>query len=319
MKATIVRDLDAAREKFAPCAVAIGNFDGVHIGHQELIRRTVAAAASGEVIPTVLTFDPHPAAIVAPERAPLNIVPLDERLRLIEMLGVQQILVLPFTQSVAQMTPEDFVKRVLSGPLKSRVVVVGENFRFGTQQSGHADTLRELGAAVGFATHFLAPVVFRGEVVSSSAIRRRLLAGDVERAGRLLGRCFSVKQPVVEGHGIGSKQTVPTLNLYPAAGQILPRGVFVTETFDCDDGRHWQSITNCGIRPTFGGEDVTVETFLLDPLDGETPKQIEVQFRHFIREERKFANPTMLKEQILRDVAKAKTYWRRAGVVPSVR
>jgi riboflavin kinase/FMN adenylyltransferase len=311
-EATVFRDLESARDKFGPCEVAIGNFDGVHIGHQELIRRTVASASASALVPAVLTFDPHPAAIVAPERMPLAIVSLEERLRLLGALGIRRILVLPFTAAVARMTPEEFVKDVLAGPLQARAVLVGENFRFGAHQAGNAATLRDLGGVFGFATHFLPPVVYRGEVVSSSAIRRHLTDGNVDRAGRLLGRCFSVKRPVAPGHGIGSKQTVPTLNVKPAPGQILPRGVFVTETIDSDDARRWPSITNCGVRPTFGGEEVTVETYLLAPLNGETPRHIEVQFRHFVRPERAFPDAAMLKEQILRDVAKAQAYWRRA-------
>ena len=313
MSAEIFRDLESARDKFGPCAVAIGNFDGVHIGHQELIRKTVEVATAHQLIPAVLTFDPHPAAVVAPERMPLAIVSLDERLRLLEALGVGQILVLPFTTAVARMMPDEFVKDVLAGPLRAQAVLVGENFRFGARQTGNAATLRELGTAFGFATHFLSPVVYRGEVVSSSAIRRHLTAGNVGRAGRLLARCFSVKQPVVSGHGIGSKQTVPTLNVKPPPGQVLPRGVFVTETLDSGGERRWPSITNCGIRPTFGGDEVTVETYLLAPLDAETPRQIEVRFRRFIRAERAFPDAAVLKKQILHDVAKAQEYWRRVG------
>jgi riboflavin kinase / FMN adenylyltransferase len=310
-EAAVFRDLASARGKFGPCEVAIGNFDGVHIGHQELIRRTVASAAASGLVPAVLTFDPHPAEIVAPERMPLAIVSLDERLRLLGTLGVRQILVLPFTAAVAAMTPEEFVKDVLTGPLQARAVFVGENFRFGAHQAGNAGTLRDLGEAFAFATHFLPPVVYRGEVVSSSAIRRHLIAGNVGRAGRLLGRCFSVNQPVVPGHGIGSKQTVPTLNVKPTPGQVLPRGVYVTETIDTDNARHWQSITNCGVRPTFGSDELTVETYLLAPLQGETPRHIDVQFHHFVRHERAFPDAAALKDQILRDVAKAQAYWRR--------
>lgn len=308
----VFRDLESARDKFGPCEVAIGNFDGVHIGHQELIRRTVAFASANALVPAVLTFNPHPAAIVAPERVPLAIVSLDERLRLLGELGIRQILVLPFTPAVARMTPEEFVKDVLLDPLRARAAVVGENFRFGARQAGNATTLRDLGANLGFATRFLPPVVYRGEVVSSSAIRRHLRDGNVDRAGRLLGRCFSVKRPVVPGHRIGSKQTVPTLNVTPSPGQVLPRGVYVTETVDSDDARRWPSITNCGVRPTFGGDEVTVETYLLAPLQGGTPRRIEVQFRHFVRHERSFPDAAALKEQILLDVAKAQGYWRRA-------
>jgi riboflavin kinase/FMN adenylyltransferase len=156
-------------------------------------------------------------------------------------------------------------------------------------------------------------VVVRGEVVSSSSIRRQVRSGRVSLAGRLLGRCFTVKGPVVSGHGIGSKQTVPTLNLRPTPGLVLPHGVFITQTVDRDSSRCWQSITNVGNRPTFEGEEVTIETFLLSALDGEMPRNIEVRFRRFVRDEQKFESPDALKRQILRDVGRAQAYWRRVG------
>jgi riboflavin kinase/FMN adenylyltransferase len=316
MTAEVYRDLDSARGKFGPCAIAIGNFDGVHIGHRELIGRTVAFAADNALKSAALTFDPHPASVVAPERMPLAIISLEERLRLLDQLGLKQILVLPFTPAVAHMSPEEFVREVLAGPVQARAVFVGENFRFGARQAGNAATLQELGLKYGFTSHFLPPVIYRGEVVSSSAIRRHISSGNVARGGRLLGRCFSVRQPVVPGHGIGSKQTVPTLNVKPPPGQVLPRGVYVTETLSLEGnqerGRRWHSITNCGVRPTFGGDELTVETYLLGPLEGASPGQIEVQFRHFIRAERTFPDASSLKDQILRDVAKAQEYWRRA-------
>jgi riboflavin kinase/FMN adenylyltransferase len=123
---------------------------------------------------------------------------------------------------------------------------------------------------------------------------------------------------VVPGHGIGSKQTVPTLNLRPAPGQVLPHGVFITETWDLTDGRHWPSITNAGVRPTFGGEDLTIETYLLSPLEGSAPKRIQVQFHRFVRAEQQFPDPAALKAQILRDVGRAQTYWRRMAYVPKL-
>ena len=132
-------------------------------------------------------------------------------------------------------------------------------------------------------------------------------------ANRLLGRCFALNGPVVSGHGIGSKQTVPTLNLRPAPDQLVPRGVYITETFEVPAGRRWHSITNAGVRPTFGGEELTVETFLLSPFEEPTPSNIRVEFRRFIRTEQQFPDPQSLKAQILRDVRRAQAYWRRVG------
>ncbi len=228
--ATIFRSLDEARSRFGPCAASIGNFDGVHIGHQALLRSVVEFASQANVAPAVLTFHPHPTVIVAPERTPPMICTLEQRIRLLADAGAGRIFVLPFTPEIARLSPEAFVSQILVDTLQAQAVFVGENFRFGHKQAGTSDTLRVLGEKFGFQPHFLKPVTWRGEIVSSSAVRQRLEKSNVSRAGHLLGHCYSVEGPIVAGHGIGSKQTVPTLNLEPPAGQLIPRGVYVTET-----------------------------------------------------------------------------------------
>ena len=152
----------------------------------------------------------------------------------------------------------------------------------------------------------------RPETADSSAANAGPVPGAPDAAGRLLGRCFSLTGPIVSGQGIGSKQTVPTLNIRPIPGQVLPRGVFVTETLDAGGVRRWPSITNVGNRPTFGGDELTIETYLLSPMQGAPPGEIEVRFRHFVRAERRFPTPDDLKAQIVRDVSLAQSYWRRA-------
>ncbi|MGI9074551.1 MAG: bifunctional riboflavin kinase/FAD synthetase [Bryobacteraceae bacterium] len=308
MSDTVFRALDEARNRFGPCALTIGNFDGVHIGHQALLAQTVEYASTKNLAPAVLTFDPHPAAVVAPERVPAMICTLDQRLELLSAAGAKRIFVLPFTAEVARLTPEQFVSQILVDVLETQAVFVGENFRFGHKQAGNPDVLRALGMQHGFVSQFVEPVSFRGEIVSSSLIRHHLASGNVSRAARFLDRCFFVEGPIVAGHGVGSKQTVPTLNLRPDPGQLVPRGVYITETID--HARRWPSITNVGVRPTFGGDELTIETFLLSPLEGRTPERIKVEFRRFVRPERQFANPEALKTQILKDVATAQKYWR---------
>jgi riboflavin kinase / FMN adenylyltransferase len=310
---TVFRSLDAARGRFGPCALAIGNFDGVHIGHQALLSKVVRFASDENHVPAALTFHPHPAAIVAPERLPPLICSLEERIRLLGAAGAERILVLPFTQEVAHLSPEEFVSQVLVDALNVKAVLVGENFRFGHKQAGTPAVLKALAERFGFVSQFLPPVSCRGEVVSSSAIRQHLMAGNASRAGRLLGRCFSLEGPIVPGHGVGSKQTVPTLNLWPPGDQVIPRGVFITQTLEAQTGRRWPSITNAGVRPTFHGTELTVETFLLSPLEGKPPHSIQVNFHRFVRPERQFPNAAELKAQILRDVSRAQKYWRRVS------
>ena len=244
MKPEVFRTPGEARGRFGPSAVAIGNFDGVHIGHQALIGQVVATAARQSLAPAVLTFDPHPTAVVAPERVPPLICTLSERFDLLGQAGAQRIFVLNFTPELARLTPEEFVVQILVGVLDVRAVFVGDNFRFGYRQSGTPDVFSDLGRKHGFSTCFMQPVMFRDEVVSSTAVRNDLRDARVVRASRLLGRCYSVKGEVVSGRGIGSKQAVPTLNLKPTPELLVPHGIFVTETLEAATGRRWPSVTS---------------------------------------------------------------------------
>ncbi|MBV8829056.1 MAG: bifunctional riboflavin kinase/FAD synthetase [Acidobacteriaceae bacterium] len=306
----------------ASCALAIGNFDGVHLGHQKLLADTVSYARNHNLVPATLTFYPHPTVVVAPDRVPLLLCSLEERIRLIKATGIQQVFVIPFTAELAALTPREFVRDFLVERFCARALFVGDNFRFGVKKAGTTETLRELAPEFGFEPRFLAPVTFRGEVVSSSAIRSHIANGQIYRANRLLGRVFSVSGKVVTGHGIGSRQTVPTLNLDPEPERIIPRGVYVSEILELPNGRRWESITNAGTRPTFNGKELTVETFLLSPFEEPAPSEIEVRFHHFIRPERHFPDSQSLKSQIFKDIARARSYWRHlralATRIPSI-
>lgn len=292
-------------------ALAIGNFDGVHRGHQALLGEVIRYAGEHDLEPAVLTFEPHPTAVVAPDRVPRQICGCEERLGLLRAAGIAHVEVLPFTPSVAKLSPEEFVESIVVGTLRAKAVFVGENFRFGNKKAGNCETLEQLGRKYDYFAHCLRPVVYRGEVVSSTSVRRYVETARIGRANRLLGRPFSLSGPVVSGEGIGSKQTVPTLNLRPSPGQVLPPGVYVTRTRELSGSRWWQSITNVGRRPTFGGEDFTVETYLLSAFEPPSPERIAVDFLHYIRSERQFPGPAELRSQIMRDVGVAKKYWRR--------
>jgi riboflavin kinase/FMN adenylyltransferase len=291
--------------------LTIGNFDGVHAGHRQLLRRVVELGREHNLKPAVLTFDPHPTRVVAPHRAPRLLTTIEERVALIREQGVEEVVVLPFTTEVAQLSPEKFVEQIVVGRLHARIVMVGDNFRFGHKQAGNIGTLTELGQRFGFQTHVVDAVRRRGRVVSSSEIRRLIEDGDVAMAGRLLERPYDLTGDVVSGHGIGSKQTVPTLNLQTPAEVIPKNGVYITRTRDAETGDRWNSITNVGTRPTFDGDSLSIETFLLSSFDGLTPGRISVEFLRRVREERKFDSPEALKQQILRDVGRAQAFFRR--------
>jgi riboflavin kinase/FMN adenylyltransferase len=291
--------------------LTIGNFDGVHAGHRQLLRRVVELGRERNLKPTVLTFDPHPTRVVAPQRAPRLLTTVEERVALIREQGVQEVVVLPFTPEVARLSPEEFVERIVVGQLHARIVMVGDNFRFGHKQAGDFKTLSELGVRFGFQTHVVDVVRRRGRVVSSSEIRRLIEDGNVAMAGRLLERAYDLSGDVVSGHGIGSKQTVPTLNLETPAEVIPANGVYITRTRDCESSDRWNSITNVGTRPTFEGDSLSIETFLLSSFYGLTPGRISVEFCKRVREERKFESADALKQQIFRDVGRAQAFFRR--------
>jgi riboflavin kinase/FMN adenylyltransferase len=314
---TIFRSLEETPAGFGPCALTIGNFDGVHYGHRRILRRVRELADSRRWKASVLTFDPHPTRVVAPDRSPLLMTTPERRAELMRREGIEQVLILPFTSELAQLAPEDFVRQILIDRLGARAVLVGDNFRFGHRHAGTVELLTELGRRLGFETEVVPAVTCRGRIVSSSAVRELLLAGNVSLAARLLLRPYALEGDVVSGRGVGSKQTVPTLNLATGAELIPARGVYVTRTRSLDEAHEWTSVTNIGYRPTFGAsEQLSIETFLLDPLE-ETPRRISVEFLRRIREERKFETPEALRSQILRDVRAAQSYFRRLRAVKS--
>jgi riboflavin kinase/FMN adenylyltransferase len=286
-------------------ALAIGVFDGVHVGHQALLRRATETAAELGCKSGVLTFHPHPACVVAPDRAPRLLYSIEERRELLRGYSIEDVRVLKFDAGTAALTPEQFAAIHLSDV---RAVVVGEDFRFGKGRAGDVSSL----AGLGFDVRPVAAVRVRGLVVSSSEIRKRVEGGEVSLAGRLLGRAYAVSGPIVAGHGIGSKQTVPTLNLQTDAEVLPANGVYITRTTDLATNHHWNSITNVGVRPTFENAGrLSTETFLLGELNGAPPENIRLQFLRRVRAERKFDSPEALRAQIFRDVAVARGYFRR--------
>jgi phosphoribosyl 1,2-cyclic phosphate phosphodiesterase len=291
--------------------LAIGNFDGIHLGHQAILRATVERARALSAVSTALTFDPSPRKVLRPETAPLRLSTNAQRMEWFNALGLDAAVVLPFTLDLARLSPEKFVEQILLRDLHIKAVLVGENFKFGHRQAGDVKLLSELGAKHGFAVVIVPPVVYRGEIVSSTIIRREVAEGDVSLAARLLGRPFALTGEVVSGTGTGRRFTFPTLNL-AAEQELLPaRGVYVTRT--CLDGetRSHRSVTNIGVRPTFNGSSLSIETHLLDTQIAAAPKRIEVRFWKRLRAEKKFTGPEELRAQIAADIARANNFFSR--------
>ncbi len=307
----IFRSLAEVPADLGPCAITIGNFDGVHVAHQRILRRVVEIARQEGWRAAALTFDPHPTKLLAPQHAPRLLTTPDQRARLIEREGIDEVFIVPFDSTLARLSPEEFAREILVDKLKSRTVLIGENFRFGFKAAGNAQALEEFGRKYSFETEVVPTVNWHNRTISSSAIRRAIESGEVSIACRMLGRPYALDGAVVRGAGVGSKQTVPTLNLDTRA-EVLPKtGVYVTRTRDLANERDWPSITNVGYRPTFNGHGLTIETYLLAALTGPAPAEISVEFLRWVREERKFDNAEALKAQILHDVARAQTYFRR--------
>jgi riboflavin kinase / FMN adenylyltransferase len=291
--------------------LAVGNFDGLHLGHQAILRATVERALETNAVSTALTFDPPPLKILRPASAPPRISTNTQRIEWCSNVGLEAAVVMPFTVELSRLAPEDFVEHILVGELRVATILVGENFRFGHRQSGTVKLLRELGERLGFEVVIVPPVVFRGEIVSSTIIRREIAEGDVSHAGRLLGRPFVLTGTVVSGTGTGSKFTFPTLNLVPEQELLPARGVYITRTCFPGDSRSHRSVTNIGMRPTFNGNSLTVETHLLD-FSGEIPaKRMEVRFWKRLRPEKKFSGPEELRQQIARDIESANRFFNR--------
>ncbi len=292
-------------------AATIGNFDGVHLGHQQLMRDLVKRAVEIGGTPLVITFDPHPLQVLAPNNAPRQIQTLVQKLTTIESLGIRLVVVIPFDLQFAQMSARDFVNRVLCDKLRVREVYVGPNFAFGNRREGSFSLLKEVAEERGFLAGKIHQVQFRGSRVSSTAVRQALLAGQAGLAGRLLGRPFSISGKIVHGSATGAGIHVPTANLETANDLIPRRGVYVTVI--SIEGRRHRSVTNIGVRPTVSGgrpsAPQSIETHLLDFQGDVYGRDATLEFLVRLRDERRFPDTQVLFNQIQKDVRKARRYF----------
>jgi riboflavin kinase/FMN adenylyltransferase len=295
-------------EQRPPTAMTIGNFDGVHLGHQQILRRVVERAEKSNWMPVVLTFFPHPARVLRPEQAPPLLATLDQRLAAFGAAKIDAALVLNFDRALAQVTAEDFVQRYVVETMRANAVLVGGTFRFGHRQAGNVNLLRELGKRWGFEVDVVPPVTIDGVAVSSTAVREAIRDGRMENARKLLGRPYALAGQIRTGTGQGRRLIVPTLNL-ATDQELLPKmGVYATEV--ALDGKVYRAATNVGVRPTFDGARTTVESHLLDFSENRTNGPMEVRFFTRLRDEKKFSGPEALREQVLKDIERAREYFQ---------
>jgi len=305
----VFHKLEDVPADFGPALVSVGNFDGVHRAHAHVLREIVLRARATGAKAVAVTFEPHPTRILRPEAGLKLLTPTPEKLRWLEGTGIDAVLLLTFGRDLSLMTPRQFAERILKKKLHAREVHEGFNFRFGHKAAGNMNLLAELGREMGFEVKTYPEMTLRGETVSSSQIRKLLVAGRVSRARHLLARPFCILGTPGRGRGYGSKYTVPTINLARYEELVPKDGVYITwtrvgvERFD--------SVTNVGNRPTFGAELFAIETHLLDfhPIELTPETEVEICFLQRLRDEIKFPSVEALREQIGRDVKKARRYF----------
>ena len=305
----VFHKLEDVPANFGSTVLSVGNFDGVHRAHASVLGDIVQRARNFGFKSLAVSFEPHPLRILRPDAAFKLITPTPEKVRLLAATGLDAVLLLPFTRDLSLMTPQRFAHDVLKKALQAREVHEGYNFRFGRKAVGDVDLLTELGNKLGFEVKVYSELRLRGEPVSSSHIRKLIAAGRVSRARHLLARPFSILSTAGRGRGYGAKYTVPTLNLSRYEELVPKDGVYITRTRvgpECFD-----SVTNVGNRPTFGTESFAIETHLLNfhPIDLTPETEVELHFLQRLRDEVKFPSVEALREQISRDVKKARRYF----------
>ncbi len=296
-----------------PTCLTLGVFDGLHLGHQRIMQTVVERAKVTETIPTAITFDPHPRAVLHPENAPPLLQTLDQRLAAFEVLGIEQAIVIRFTKDFAAQKAEDFLREIVYERLQAKEVYLGKGFEFGRNRGGNIELLKKMSAELGFFADEVSEIRLHGQRISSSKIRHLLSDGKVNLARRMLGRPYGVEGQIEHGSQRGHEIGFPTANLKPK-NRVIPRlGVYVTATLINDIWR--RSITNIGVRPTFETEvEPSIETYIFD-YDGNLYGDVlRVRFLHRLRDERKFNGIGELKAQIEKDTRRALNYFSRIGV-----
>lgn len=306
----VYRSLAEIPADFGPSVVAIGNFDGVHRGHQKILAAVVAEAREKRARAVALTFQPHPERFLRPAQAPKLITPFSERIRLLEATGLDAIFVLNFDAALAQMRATDFAHNVLAAGLRAQSLHEGASFRFGVRAEAGVAELVGFGDELGFAVHVHPAVRVHGLEVSSSAVRQRIAAGDLRRARWMLGRSFTVHSHPVQDRGVGTRLLVPTINLAPYEELLPAHGVYATRI--AVGSRCFQAVTNVGNRPTFAAAGFSVETHILDfePIDLGSNTPVELEFLLHLRGEFRFPSVDALRAQIGIDIARARRYFR---------
>ena len=296
-----------------PTVVTLGVFDGLHLGHQLVMKTVVDRARAIGAVPTVITFEPHPRAVLHPESAPPLLQTFDQKIEALGVLGIEQTIVIHFDKAFSQIRATDFLREVVVGRLQAKEVYLGRGFFFGHNREGNIGLLRTVSQELGFFADEVPEVRLRGKRIGSTRIRELLLAGRVNLARRMLGRPYGVEGPVVRGDERGARLGFPTANLHPH-NRVIPRtGVYVTATLI--EGQWRRSVTNIGTRPTFGdSRGSSIETHIINWSGDLYGDVVRVRFLYRLRDEKKFGGIDELQRQIGYDVGRAQKYFAHAGV-----
>ncbi len=292
----------------SPVVLAIGNFDGVHLGHAALVQAMGRHVQERGLTPTVLSFEPHPREFFSPQSAPARLSTLREKLELLRGCGVQQAMICPFNARFAELSADEFVSRILVDALQVRHLIIGDDFRFGRGRSGDFSTLQAAGERYGFGVTAMDSVTVDGERVSSSGVRRALAAGDMARAARLLGRPYMMDGQVAHGDKIGRQLGFATANIRVRHNPLPMTGVFAVEVAGLAE-KPLPGVANLGVRPTVGGTRPLLEVHLFDFNRDIYGAHISVRFVHKLRNEQRFPNFDALKAQIAADAESARAFF----------
>jgi riboflavin kinase/FMN adenylyltransferase len=303
----LLRSIPELSQIPGPLFLAIGVFDGVHLGHQAVISTAAGDAQRAGGTAVVVTFDPHPAKILRPQESPRLLTATAHKIALIKQLGVSHLLVLTFNRELASTSPEEFVRQLASAAQPLQEICVGQEWSFGRNRAGNLDLLKELGAEWGFDVVGVEPVKAESVIVSSTAIRRAVEAGDFAKAAKMLGREYTILGTVESGKHLGRSLGFPTANLSAHSEQFPPNGVYAAEAKL--EGERFRGVVNLGVRPTIAGGSPkrVLELHLFDFDRNIYGSDIEVRFLGYLRPEKKFENLAALRAQIARDVEKART------------
>ena len=300
----VINSLEEIKKPFSKAVITIGNFDGVHLGHQSLFQKVKERAKIIKGTSIVITFDPHPVKVLTGKHIPL-ITPLPRKLELIAAQGIEVTICLPFTKEFSQISAEGFVKEILIKKIGMKEIVIGYNYTFGRKREGNVELLKILGEKLGFKVHVIEPVMINGQIVSSSLVRELITAGQVDKVKDFLSRYYQVAGKVIPGHGRGSRLLgIPTANL-SLINEVFPKpGVYAVEVIY--QKNRYQGVANIGFNPTFGNNTLSVETHILDFNENIYDKTIKLNFIKRLRDEKKFKNVQDLATQIKKDIEVAR-------------